>query len=86
MTTKQLVLSTVLALGCQTMAFAATNASAPQAGKNSALEAAIAACSSSVAKDSRSGPDMSAMDACMQAKGFTRPAGPPPSDSKPGAR
>lgn len=84
MTEKQLIMTALLAMACQSAAFAATNASAPPSGGNAALEAAIASCSSSAARDSHGGPDMRAMDACMQAKGFTRSAGPPPNDGKPG--
>lgn len=47
-------------------------------GKNAALDAAIQACSASVAKDAGGHPDRTAMDACMTAKGFTKPSGPPP--------
>jgi hypothetical protein len=47
-------------------------------GKNAALDAAIQACSASVAKDAGGHPDRTAMDACMAAKGFTKPSGPPP--------
>lgn len=47
-------------------------------GKNAALDAAIQACSASVSKDANGRPDHTAMDACMTAKGFTKPSGPPP--------
>lgn len=83
MTEKHLIMIALLAMACQPAAFAATNASAPPSGGNAAFEAAIASCSSSVAKDSCGGQNMRTMDACMQAKGFTRPAGPPPNDNKP---
>lgn len=52
-------------------------------GKNAALDAAIQACSASVAKDSSGRPDHTAMDACMTAKGFTKPSGPPPGSAPP---
>jgi len=41
--------------------------------KNAALEAALSSCAASVAKDSSGRPNMSAMDACMTAKGFSKP-------------
>ncbi|MDR3409838.1 MAG: hypothetical protein P4L87_02670 [Formivibrio sp.] len=86
MTNTSLIMAALLALACQSAAFAATNASSPPSGGNAAFEAAMAACSAATAKDSRGGPDMAALDACMQTKGFTRPAGPPPGENKPGQR
>lgn len=44
---------------------------------NSALDAALKACGSSVSKDSNGRPDHTAMDACMKAKGFSPPQGGP---------
>jgi len=41
--------------------------------KNAALEAALSSCAASVAKDSNGRPNMSAMDACMTTKGFSKP-------------
>jgi hypothetical protein len=41
------------------------------------LEAALEACASSLEADSDGRPDMSAMESCMSAKGFSRPSGPP---------
>ena len=60
--------------------YAATSSAqnAPPADKNPALDAAIQACAASVAKDTGGHPDRTAMDACMAAKGFTKPSGPPP--------
>lgn len=64
---------------CITLAtLAAPTASAPASGGNSAVEAALSACASSLQKNASSQPDPAAMDTCMQAKGFTRPSGPPP--------
>jgi hypothetical protein len=48
----------------------------------SALEAALAACASSMSKDSGGQPDMQAMDSCMTKKGFTRPNGSPPGQGR----
>lgn len=48
------------------------------AQSDSGLEAALAECAGSVAKDSNGRPERTAMDACMSAKGFTKPNGPPP--------
>ncbi len=73
------MLACLLAAG--NMAGAAENASAPK-GKNTALEAALQACASSIAKDGQGRPDMVAMDSCMQAKGFSRPDGPPPGEGQ----
>ena len=42
-----------------------------------ALEAAMQACAASVAIGADGKPNMQAMEACMSAKGFTRPSGPP---------
>lgn len=53
-------------------------------GGNAALEAALSSCASSVAKDAKGGPDRTAFDACMSAKGFTKPSGPPPGSSQNG--
>ena len=60
--------------------YAATSSAqnAPPAGKNPALDTAIQACAASVAKDAGGHPDHTAMDACMTAKGFTKPSGAPP--------
>lgn len=74
-----MILACLLAVG--NSADAAENASAPK-GKNTALEAALQACASSIAKDGQGRPDMAAMDSCMQAKGFSRPAGPPPGEGQ----
>ncbi|WP_394792245.1 hypothetical protein [Rhodoferax sp.] len=46
-------------------------------GKNPELDAALQACAASVAKGTDGRPDRTAMDACMTAKGFTKPSGPP---------
>lgn len=67
-------------------ALAAPSGSAPDSGKNTGLEAALSACASSVKKDSQGRPERSAMDSCMQGKGFTRPSGPPPNGTPPAPR
>jgi hypothetical protein len=40
------------------------------------IEAALQACASSIESDSDGRPDMSAMESCMSAKGYSRPGGP----------
>ena len=77
MKTSSIHLAWVAALG---LACAASSSAqnAPPSGKNATLDAAIQACSASVAKDAGGRPDRTAMDACMTAKGFTKPSGPPP--------
>ena len=42
-----------------------------------ALDKAMMECATSATKDSSGRPDMKAMDACMSAKGFTKPSGAP---------
>jgi hypothetical protein len=46
-------------------------------GGNSALDAALKECSTSITKNSDGRPDMATMDACMKAKGFEKPSKPP---------
>ena len=46
-------------------------------GQNPALDTAMKACASTVAKDASGRPDRTALDTCMTAKGFTKPAMPP---------
>lgn len=76
-----------LLLGSQAFATDATSTTAPPHAHhhgappstgNAALDAAMKACAESVAKDAHGGPDHTAMDACLKAKGFTPPAGGPP--------
>lgn len=82
MVRKQHLVVTAIAMAALSLAaFAADSATEKRGGsRNPEFEAAIQACSNSVAKDSRGGPDRTAMDSCMSAKGFTRPAGPPPGE------
>ena len=74
----------LIAGGLSVSAFADTsNNTAGTAPDKSALEAALAACASSAAKDSSGRPEMSAMDGCMSAKGFSKPTGTPHGQGNP---
>ena len=55
-------------------------------GNNPALDAALKECAASSSRGSDGRPDFTALDACMKAKGFEKPAkppagGPPPSSN-----
>jgi hypothetical protein len=62
----------------------AQSSAPPSPGKNPGVDAALAACAASSAKDTSGKPNPNAMDACMTAKGFSKPSsrpgngGPPP--------
>lgn len=71
-------LVSTLLLSASLFAASTTEQASAPAGKNTAMEAAMQACAASAGKDASGGPDRTAMDTCMQAKGFTRPTGAPP--------
>jgi hypothetical protein len=48
---------------------------APPSSGNAKLDAARNECAEQAGKDSNGRPDRAEMDSCMQAKGFTKPAG-----------
>lgn len=76
-TVKLMLCSIPVLLAASAMAAdSATNASAP--GNHAAIEAALKACAAQVGVDANGRPDRTAFDACMKAKGFEKPAGPPP--------
>lgn len=50
----------------------------PPGGHNPAIDAALADCAQSLGAGREQLPDMAKMDACMRAKGFQKPKGPPP--------
>lgn len=54
------------------------NGGPPPGGRNTAVDAALAACAQSLGASQGAPPDPAKMDACMSAKGFQKPAGPPP--------
>lgn len=56
----------------------ARNASAP--GNHAEIEAALKACAAQVGVNATGRPDRAAFDACMKAKGFEKPSGPPPGE------
>jgi hypothetical protein len=60
-------------LGASIVSFQA-NAEMPDRAE---LEAALDECASSLGVDDNGRPDVSAMDSCMSAKGYSRPSGPP---------
>lgn len=65
-------------------ATASTTASAPAGGNNSAFESAMSSCVAQAGKDAQGGPNRQAVDSCMQAKGYSKPAGgPPPGNGQP---
>lgn len=66
-----------LSLGLATTTLAAPPKAENAMPDRAALEAALDECVASLNADSSGRPDHSAMDSCMSAKGFTRPAGPP---------
>jgi len=75
-----------LVIACSSAAWAAGPVPGEGAPPGGAMDAALKNCASSVAKDSRGGPDQAAMTACMTKAGFTKPEGggkhrgPPPGD------
>ena len=54
-------------------------------GNNPALDAALKDCAASASKGSDGRPDFSAMETCMKAKGFEKPAKPPAGGPPPNA-
>lgn len=50
----------------------------PPAARNSKIDEALAACAQSLGASAGQRPDPAKMDACMTAKGFTKPQGGPP--------
>lgn len=76
---KRLILAGLLyGLGFSVQTVAAAQSNASTTGGNSALEAALQACAAQVKADASGRPDRNAFDSCMRAKGFEKPAGPPP--------
>jgi hypothetical protein len=57
--------------------------SQPGSGGPTGLREALSACAAEVSKDANGRPNMNEMDACMKAKGFTKPSGPPPGGGGP---
>ncbi len=82
---RMLMLASLVACSSAAWAASASNEGAPPGG-GGAVDAALKTCASSVARDSRGGPDQAAMTACMMKAGFTKPEGgdkhrgPPPGD------
>lgn len=78
-----------LVLACMVGFSAAVCAASVAAdGGGAAVDAALKTCAGSVAKDSSSGPDQTAMTACMTKAGFTKPSQgervpPPPAGATP---
>lgn len=65
-------------VGAFSLAYAADEQVRPQGGheKNPAIEAAMKECASTSAKEANGRPDRAAMEKCMTAKGYARPAHP----------
>jgi hypothetical protein len=73
-----ILVSLLCGLSVGTQAETVRQANASASGSNAALEAALQACAAQVKADAAGRPDRNAFDACMRAKGFEKPAGPPP--------
>ena len=81
MTIRKIMLTlSAMVLAIPALAASTSTGNASQAGGNAAIEVALKACASQVSADSSGKPDRTAFDACMKAKGFEKPSGPPPGE------